>query len=340
MIYAIILAGGRGERFWPLSTLKRPKQFLRLCSQESFFIETLRRIKPLVIPKNIYVSTSVDYKRVVFRSVRNFKIPLRNILLEPVPRNTLAPVAFLTKHIFSINPQAVVIILPSDHLIYNTNRFVKELKQAVSLAEDGYIVTLGARPTRPETGYGYIKSGKKLDRAFKAFQVSRFIEKPNKQKAIRLSNKKGVFWNCGIFIFQAKVFLEELRKYAPEVFRKLYSPGTLKELWNRLPALSIDYALIEHTLCAAVIPIKHNWSDIGSWLSVYEILPKDKCGNHFRGKVVGIDTQDTLIWIDKGKLAALGLRDLLVIKNKENILICAKDKAQEVKKAVSLLSQD
>jgi len=337
--YAIILAGGTGTRFWPLSRELEPKQFLNVCSIRPMIEETIDRINPLIKKGNIYIATSSIYNRKIKKCLKKLKIPSGNILLEPESKNTFAPIAVLSKNINHLDSDAVIVALPSDHFIKHQNRFLKLLSKGIEIARCGYIVSLGIPPQRPETGYGYIKTKAKI-KIF--YLIEKFIEKPNLIKAKKFIRDRRYYWNSGIFIFRPQVMLEEIKKFAPRVYKIIMQVKNKKDfnrLWHRLPSISVDYAIMEKTRRMALLPAACGWIDLGSWEAIGEIAKKDKNGNIFQGKSIDIGSKDTLVWSDKRLITTLGLNNIIIVDTEDALLVCRKDMSQDVKKAVGLLKQ-
>jgi len=342
--YAIILAGGIGSRFWPLSSELEPKQFLELGASRPMIEETIDRVSRLIKKDNVYIATNKMYYKKIKKYLSRFDIPFKNVLLEPESKNTLAPIGFLSKRIYDINPEAVCAVLPCDHFVKNRNRFLKLLSKGMDIAKLGYIVTLGIPPTRPETGYGYIKISSEL-RAQSSEQyckVIKFIEKPNLKKAKEFLKDKRYYWNSGIFIFRPEAMLKEMKKLKPDVYRiimRLKDKGYLGRLWHKLPAISIDYAIMEKTQNTVLLPADYGWIDLGSWQAIEELAKKDKDGNISRGNCINIGSKNTLTWSDKRVVAALGLKNIIIVDTKDALLVCAKDRTQDVKKVVRILKK-
>jgi len=338
MNYAIILSGGIGSRLWPLSSRKEPKQFLNICSAKSTLEETLRRIGGLIKNEHIYIATNRLHVKKIKGCTKKSGIPKENFLFEPKGKNTLAPIGVLSHRISLLDSDAVVVVLPCDHLIRQRNKFLRLLAKAINVAGDGFIVTLGIRPTRPETDYGYIKVKSKIKhQKSKIYKVKKFIEKPRLSKAKRLIKDKGVFWNSGMFVFKASAILEEIKKYVPDAYniiKQIRNKQDLKRLWHRFPSISLDYGVMEKTKKAALLPADFGWVDLGSWRAVAEIMKKDKNGNIFKGKCIDIGTKDSFVWSDKGLVATLGLNNIIIVDTKDSLLVCSKDKAGDVKKLI------
>lgn len=340
MTYSIILAGGIGSRFWPLSTDKKPKQFLSLCSNQSLMVESINRASLLTPRNNIYIATNKIHKNLAFDCLKKMRIPKTNFFFEKKGKNTLAPISALTRIIYGKDKEAVIAVFPSDHFMKNKNTFLGALKKAVSCAKDGSIVTLGIRPQRPETGFGYIKVKSKVKSKKKeAYEVDKFIEKPRLQTAKRLMKDKNYYWNAGIFIFKAAILLEEIKRFQPKVYKilaKVKNLSDLDKVWHEFSFVSIDYAIMERSDKLKLIPLDCGWSDLGSWRALEEIRPKDKNGNIIIGKNIDLGSKNTIVWSEK-LIVTLGLNGLIIVDTSEGLLVCSKDKAQEVKKAVELL---
>jgi len=339
MKYAIILAGGIGSRFWPLSKADEPKQFLKLCSDKPMIEETIQRISGLINKKNIYIATNKAHSQKVRDCIRRTGIPLENIFFEPKGKNTLAPIGVLSNIIHQKDPEALIAVLPSDHLIRETPIFLKLLVKAMIAARNGNIITFGIKPDKPETGYGYIKIRPKTkDQRPKTYRVERFIEKPPLEKAQKFLRDGKYYWNSGIFIFSAVVMLNEIKKFQPDTYKIITkNKQELARLWNRLPSISVDYAIMEKTARLALLPADYGWSDLGSWEALEKVMKKDKNNNILRGKCVSLDAKDNIIWSDNRLVAVLGINDVIIVNSKDAVLVCAKKSAQDVKKIVQML---
>lgn len=339
MRYAIILSGGIGSRFWPLSRKKEPKQFLRICSSNSLIEETLKRIRPLVPAGNTYIAASSIHSDKMKGCLKKSGIPLKNVLFEPEGKNTLGPIALLSKSIASLDPEAVITVLPCDHFVKEKGLFLKLVKKGIGIAQRGYIVTLGVPPNRPETGYGYIKI-KTRHRDF--CTVDKFIEKPQLRRARVFLKDKRYYWNSGVFIFRADIMLGEVSRYAKAAYKiinEIRLGESFNKLWRRLSPISIDYAVMEHSKKIALMPAECGWTDLGGWQSLGEVIKQDTRGNIFKGRCIDMDSSNSFIW-SEGKLAAtLGLDNLIVVNTADALLVCSRDRAQEIKELVELLKQ-
>lgn len=337
--YAIILAGGIGSRFWPLSRHCEPKQFLNISSKKSMIEETIQRILALIERNNIYIATNKIYHKQTKDSLGGLGIPTKNILFESESKNTLAPIGLLSKNIYSKDKDAIILALPSDHYIKDKVAFLKVLNKAIVVAQKGYIVSLGITPQRVETGFGYIKV-KSKSKSF--YLIDKFIEKPSPIRANRFVRDKRFYWNAGIFIFRAKVILEEIKRFAPydySVITRINDQNSLKRLWPKLTSISIDYAIMQKCNKMALIPANFGWIDLGSWQAIEQLSKKDPDGNIFKGNCIDLGSRNTLAWSDNRLLATIGLDNIIIVDTKDAILVCAKDRAQEVKKLVEILKE-
>ncbi|TRZ95034.1 mannose-1-phosphate guanylyltransferase/mannose-6-phosphate isomerase [bacterium] len=334
MNYVIILAGGVGSRFWPLSRELEPKQFLNICSKKPMLDECLSRIKGLFPKENIFIATNKAHRKKLNACLKRYNLPNKNIFLEPEGKNTLAPIAFLSKKINESDPDASILVLPCDHFVRDKRKFLKLLKKGLEVSKQGQIVTFGFPPKRPETGYGYIKvKSKKKD----FYSIEKFLEKPDLARAKELIKDKHYYWNGGLFIFKPSVMLGEVKKFKPEAYKALQIKKNFKRLWRSLPSISVDYAVMEKTKKAVLMVADYGWLDLGSWQSMEEILKKDKSGNIFKGNCLDLGSKNTLVWSEGQLVATLGLKNMVIVATKDAILAAAKDKTQEVKKIVQIL---
>lgn len=339
MNYAIILAGGSGSRFWPLSRYYEPKQFLNICSARPMLEETIGRILHLVKRDNIYIATNKIYQEKTKSCLKGLSIPGRNILFEPEARNTLAPIGLLSKMIYEKNKEAVILVFPCDHSIKNRVKFQKALNRAIAVARRGYIVSLGVVPDRPQTGYGYIKVRRK-NNGF--YLIDRFIEKPDIVRAKKFIKDKHYYWNAGVFIFKAHVMLEEIRRLAPydrRLITKINDKKSLNKLWPKFTSISIDYAIMEKSNKMALVPADFGWLDLGSWQAIEQLAEKDACGNIFRGRCVDLGSKNTIAFSDNRLLATLGLDNIIIVNTRDAILVCSNERTQDVKRLVEILKQ-
>jgi len=349
-LYAVIMAGGSGTRFWPLSRKRTPKQFLPITTERTMIEETFRRVLPLVPARRVYTIASAAQSRTIRRLLP--KMPGSNALVEPRARNTAPSLILATAHIYRRNPDAVVAVLASDHLITNEPLFLKKLEAAaVAAARTESLVTFGVKPTFPSTGYGYIHFSKDGARRFTGepfYSVRSFREKPSLEKAEEFL-KSGVYaWNSGMFLWRASVFARALERYSPEYFpywrrtlealEKRTRTG-LTEIFDEIPALSIDYALMEKAEGTIVCAGDFGWSDVGAWSALGDLWTRDENNNARRGDVVSVDASENIIH-NPGKLTALlGVDGLIVVQTKDALLVGRKDRDQDVKKILELLEK-
>lgn len=346
---ALIMAGGRGERFWPKSRKTLPKQFLSLTGDGKTMIQlTVERILPLVEMDDIYIVTNKDYRQLVREQLP--EIPERNILCEPVGRNTAPCIGLGAMHINQKYDDAVMMVLPSDHLIKQKKLFVDILGQACEIAEeDGNIVTVGITPSYPETGYGYIKflTEKKKGSAFK---VEKFVEKPNMEKAKEYLASGDYLWNSGMFMWKVSTILNKMQTLLPQIYQKLTQIGeaigtpeedkVLQEIFPTVESISVDYGILEKTDSIYTLPGDFGWDDVGSWLAVSRVRGTDENNNVLTGNVLAVDTTDCVVEAQEKLIATVGLKNLIVVDTKDAMLICEKEKANDIKKVLETLRND
>lgn len=349
MLIPVILSGGSGTRLWPLSRKNLPKQFLALVDEElTLFQQTLDRASRLPDAHVPIIVCSEDHRFVAAEQARaQLEDKPAAIVLEPMARNTAPAIAAAALLAQEIDSNANIIVFPADHIIYDNDSFINAVTAACPLVEAGYLVTFGIRPRAPETGFGYIRRGEKIDES--AFKVEKFVEKPSLPTAIEYLESGNYEWNSGIFMFKASEFISELSLYAPDILKHV---GTAvlnadkdmdfirldEAAFKSSPDVSIDYAIMEQTKKAAVVPVDRGWNDIGSWSSLWEVSPKDDNKNHLKGDVIAIDTTSSMIMShERHVIATIGLNDLIVISTPDATLIAAKDKVQHVKSIVDQL---
>lgn len=346
-IFPVIMAGGSGTRFWPLSRAKRPKQFLSLATQKPLITETAQRLRGLANPKDVHVVCGKVHAAPVKRLVPG--ISSANILVEPAARNTAPAIALACLHVAKKDPQGIVAVLPSDHHISRPDAFRAQLAQAAEVARAGHIVTLGIQPSRPDTGYGYIRVGEPLAGHGAARSVKAFVEKPDLATAKGYLASGQYLWNGGIFVFRADVMLQALERHMPELWKGLqkiqaavgkrtYAKVLARE-FPKLPSISIDYGVAEKAENIAVVPGDFGWSDVGSFAAIPEVRALDASGNVVTGKnALAIDCQGCVVLgQDKRVLAVIGMTDVVVVDAGDAILVVPKDKSQDVRKAVDAL---
>ena len=331
---AIILAGGTGTRLWPLSRTNYPKQFLKLKGMnQSIFQMTFKRCLKLTDPGHIYIVTNNNYKFLVAGQIEElgYKIHEGQILIEPVGKNTLPAIYYGVKEIQKKGDDTIL-VLPSDHFIKDEQRFMKTVKKGESLAEE-YILTFGIYPTKPHTGYGYIKP---KDPIGAGYRVDEFKEKPDGKTAMTYLDM-GYLWNSGMFMIKTDLFCREVKEHLPEVHEAFQAQG-LQEIYEQTPSISIDYGLMEKSKRVAVIPLDIPWSDLGSFDAFYDEFKSDEHGNLNLGDDILIDSSNNLLYTNKDKAVALiGVQDLIVVDEKDALLICQRNASQRVKEVVDRL---
>ncbi|MBI3990662.1 MAG: mannose-1-phosphate guanylyltransferase [Candidatus Omnitrophica bacterium] len=345
-LYAVLMAGGQGERLWPCSRKEKPKQFLAIGAPRSLIQETYRRVRLLVPPERILVVTGIEQVKLV--STHLPELPRENILAEPMGRNTAACLGLSAIHIHSRNKDANLIILPADHIIKNDSAFKKNILTAARFAEAGdYLVTLGIKPTYPSTGYGYIKVGNKYKSAG-IFKVDEFVEKPGIAVAGRYLKSGKFLWNSGMFAFKATTLLSAIENHMPDLYSGLQKISramnrqnyikTLSAVYSKLPKISIDYGVMEKSDNVYICNVEFIWDDVGSWDALRRIIKPDKDGNVSTGKVIMLDTKDSILVSEPGHLiATMGISDLIVIHTKTSTLVCPRACADNIKSLVGKL---
>lgn len=343
---ALIMAGGRGERFWPKSRKSLPKQFLSLTGDGKTMIQlTVERILPLVDMQDIYIATNRSYKALVRQQLP--ELPEENILCEPVAKNTAPCIGLGAMHIAKKYEDAVMFVLPSDHLIKYNAMYLDTLRRASEVAEEGEnLVTLGIMPDYPETGYGYIKFQPDARKGV-AFEVERFVEKPDLETAKRYLATEQYLWNSGMFIWRVSTILHNMEKYLPETYAGLCrirdAIGTseenevLEKEFALFKSESIDYGIMEKADHIYTLPGSFGWDDVGSWNAVERIQPANEFGNVVNGNAVTVDTKRCIIQGGKKLIATVGLEDIIIVDTDDALLVCEKGDAGEIKKVLENL---
>lgn len=353
--YAMIVAGGGGTRLWPLSRKNMPKQLLALTEDHSMFKASVDRLLPLFRPENIYVVTGHVYAEEMRAEVP--EIPAANFVIEPSARDNAAAAALGISVIAKRNPQATIAYLTADHHIAKKERFLDVLSAACDLATENHVVTLGITPSYPSTGFGYIHQGAKLPgstgnvNGFTCYESLGFKEKPDLFTAMGFLADGHYTWNSGMFIWKASKALAEYERQQPEMYGfmrqlmdvvdTLHYESTLHTLWETIPRIAIDFAIMEGAQNMAVIPVDIGWSDIGSWASLFEVLDLDEFGNSFRGRAPNTivrDTHNTLVYSDR-LTVVIGVEDLIIVDTEDALMICHKDRSQEVRDVVKHLRE-
>ena len=350
MLHGVIMAGGSGERFWPLSRKATPKQLLKIVGRKTMIEQTAARLRPLVDESRTWVVTTADQAPALKRLLPG--VPDSHILKEPLGRNTAPCIALAAYAIAREDPEAVMAILPADHVITPKREFQKTLRAGARAAEEtGGLVTIGVAPTFPATGYGYIRRGKKAGRfgAADFYRVDRFIEKPDPARARRLVESPLYSWNSGIFVWSLSAISAALEEHLPGVADQLRPlrelplrrrAAFLRETYPGLPSVSIDYGIMEKHRRVLVTAAGFQWDDVGSWAALDKYLPADRAGNRGRGEVA-VTGSENCLGVSTGPLIGLvGVSDLVVVATSDAVLVCPREKAQEVKKLVAKLREN
>ncbi len=344
----MIMAGGTGTRFWPLSRKKKPKQFLPIISDKTMIEETVHRILPSIPYSRIYTSANEEQTQARHKLLP--EIPESNLLVEPQGKNTAPSLILATASIHHQNPEAVVAALPADHLIREADVFLIKLEAGASAASDSEnLIVFGIPPSHPATGYGYIQFSEESPtriREEKFFKVLEFKEKPELEQAKSFLNKGNYYWNSGMFIWQVSVFARKLEQYAPEMFlywQRILSAlekddaANIQAIFDDIPSISIDYALMEKAPDVWMGVGDFCWSDVGAWSSLRDIWPQDDKENALRGANIALDAENCLLHNPRKLTALVGVKDLVVVDTEDALLICHKDQDQKVKDIVEIL---
>jgi mannose-1-phosphate guanylyltransferase len=355
--HAVILAGGRGTRFWPRSRLRRPKQLLNIVGSETMLQQTAARLASLVPWSRMWVVTNAEQAAQVRAQLP--RLPVAQLLVEPCGRNTAAAIGLAAAHLRARRGDALMAVLPADHVIRQPGRYRRIARAALALArEPGRLIVLGIEPTRAETGYGYIERGAMAARAFgsPAYAVRRFTEKPGRARARRFLDSRRHFWNAGMFFWRASTYFDRLHEHLPATAKALEQlsgaigrPGyrrLLARIYPRLENISVDYGVLEPASRAPqraarvlVLPAEIGWCDIGSWASVYELLARRPGENLTAGPLLARDARENYFWVPDKLVAAIGVRGLVVVETPDALLLCPRNRAQEVGRIVRELER-
>ncbi len=349
MVYAVIMAGGIGSRFWPQSRENNPKQFLAIHDEDTLIRNTLSRLQCIVPDERVFV---VTHRRYVDQTREQLpSVPLENIVAEPVGRNTAPCITMAALQLLARDPDAVMVALPADHVIRNVGQFHKALRTAIDKAQEkDTLVTIGIEPTHPETGYGYVQYDSQAERdgnAMEALPVRTFAEKPDVETAERFLDSGDFLWNSGIFVWRADAILHAVQRYLPKVFRAFeplrnapggaQEPDAIAEAYAKSPSISIDYGVMERADKVFVVPASFGWSDVGDWTAVYALRKKDKQGNTLKGNTILNDSSRCLVDANQRLVVLIGMHDTIVVDTDDALLICNRESAQQVKNVVDYL---
>jgi mannose-1-phosphate guanylyltransferase len=349
-IQAVIMAGGSGTRFWPLSRKKKPKQFLPIISDKTMIEETVERLLPLISYQSIYTISNSEQTQAIRKLLPC--LPKQNLLVEPQGKNTAPSLILATAWIYLQNPEAVLAALPADHLIKDSSLFLRKLEAAAAAAKKAdCLVTFGIPPTYPATGYGYIhfskeKPQKVLNELF--YTVQEFKEKPTYEQARLFLDEGNYFWNSGMFIWRADVFAQKLEKYAPSLYHfweriiealKKKNKAEIASIFEEMPSISVDYALMERAKGVLVCEGDFGWSDVGAWSSLADTWSQDKHGNASRGESIILHSRNCLLWNPQKLTALIGVKDIIVVETEDVLLICHKEHDQKVKDVIEVINK-
>ena len=353
-LYPVIMAGGSGTRFWPLSRHLFPKQLLRIGGEHTLIQQTMRRVIGCAPASNVLISTNVAQADLIRVQLADWKEDLtKGFLLEPEGRNTAPAIAFAAIEVLARDPNGLMLVVPADHVVTGQRDFETAVQLAAQLASEGYLVTFGIKPSRPETGYGYIRPNGKTVLGkrgkLRGYAVQKFVEKPNVAKAAQYVKARNYFWNSGMFVWRAATILEEIRRHQPAIaaamdrIRELKSANApkqaIEDVYGKIKSVSIDNGVMERSSKAAVVPVTFKWSDVGSWGSLDEVAETTNAGNVMTGRVVDIESARSIVYADRRVVATIGLQDMVVVDTPDATLVCPKSRAQDVKKIVDVLKQ-
>jgi len=344
--YAVIMAGGTGTRLWPVSRKEKPKQFQKFTSSKTMIQETFARVTKVVSKEKIFVSTTQEYKRLVLEQLP--EIAESQLIIEPSARGTAAAIALVAKSLHTINSEAIVATVASDHAIKNVDEFISVIKSALETAEShrDKLVTVGINPTYPDTGMGYIKIGKEFSNGQRRiFYVDSFVEKPDKETAEKYLTSWDYLWNASYFIFSAKNFLDWTARFTPKILEVLNIPDRkeMAEKYNTLENVPIDTAMVEkmESENRLVVPSQLEWSDVGNWGALFDFF-KDSLKSEMivKGNHIDVDSHNCLVYSEDKMVATIGLKNTIIVETDDAILVANKDKVSEVKKIIDKLKEE
>jgi mannose-1-phosphate guanylyltransferase/mannose-6-phosphate isomerase len=350
LIHAVILAGGKGTRFWPLSRETLPKQMLNILGEDTLLRQTVKRLDGFDPPVDIWIVTIESLAQDIRFHLQALgkKASRIRFIIEPLGKNTAPAVGLAAITLSKILPTSIMMVMPSDHTIKDTKQFQEKLRLGIEVAKQGYLVTFGIKPIRPETAYGYIQTAHPLkDSNNEIFYVEKFFEKPDLKTAEGFIHQGNFYWNSGIFVWKASKILKEIEIHLPKLYQGLKKIGELKdlkdeafnEIYSSFDNISIDYGVLEKSRDVLIIPSDFGWSDLGSWTALDDILERDERGNILQGNSVNIDSENSTVIAGDRVIATIGLKDMVVIDTPDATLVSSKEKAQEVRKVVDALKK-
>lgn len=346
-MYAVVMAGGRGERFWPLSTTDVPKPFIPLPGPATLIQDTVQRLHGLISAENVLISIGEAHLNIARAQLP--QIPPENFIVEPIGRDTAACLGFCALHIEKRDPDAVMLALPSDHFVGNEEQYRNTLKSGFENLEGASGVVFGITPARAETGYGYILAEKPAIPA-DAWPVVRFVEKPDAATASEYLKSGNYFWNSGIFLWRNRKLLELFERHMPETYTGLNrlrgllgheaKQAEILQVFSILPRISIDFGILEKTTGLRLVPAEFMWDDIGNWAALERVLPTDAKGNISVGSHVALESENCILYSDAGNIGAFGVSDLIIVQANGKVLVCPKDRASDLKRLVTALGPE
>jgi mannose-1-phosphate guanylyltransferase len=346
-VYAVIMAGGRGERFWPLSTEERPKPFVPLTGPVTLLQETVARIRPLFPLERIFIALGEKHREIASSQVP--EVPPANFIVEPLGRDTAGCIGLSALYLAQRDPGAIMLALPADHFIADPEQFRQTILTGIENLEGSTGIVFGIRPDRPETGYGYVRAEKPAVRAA-AWPVLRFVEKPDAAKAVEYVRSGTYFWNSGMFLWRNSTLLALFEKHMPAVSRALNeirpllareaARGEVARIFSSLPRISIDYGILEKTSGLRLVPAGYHWDDIGNWASLARTVRADSSGNITHGMAVPVQSNNCILLCEDGSVALFGVSDLVVVKARDRVLVCNRERAAELKTLLSSLPEE
>lgn len=351
-LYAVILAGGSGTRFWPVSRSTRPKQLLPITGKKAMIVETFERMRPLVSPKNVWVVTHESQAKAIAKLLP--QIPKKNILAEPLAKNTAASIGWAAATIGDLDPDATLAVLPADHAIEPKEKFQNDLLKAAQLAAKGDLFTFGIRPSFPSSGYGYLERGARLSTDAPVYKVKRFTEKPDRATAERFLAAGNYYWNGGIFVWRQDAIRGAIESLMPKLHqalekilvaqKKRNAKGALKKIFASLDSISIDYGVMEKAPNVCLLETSFNWSDVGSWTALALLMQKPGQPNveifPGGGEFLQKDSSDCLVFSEEGHtIAAIGMKNVVIVRTPDATLVCPRERAEEVKNLVEELQR-
>lgn len=347
-VFSMIMAGGGGTRFWPLSRRNMPKQLLNLSGDDAMINETIKRCEPLIPIKNTFIVTN-KVQSEVMKNILIEEFPRDNILVESAARNTAPCILYAAMHIYEKYGDGILCVFPSDHYITEEKKFLEVLNNAINVADKSEkIVTLGIKPTFAATGYGYIKRNGESDYTG-AYKLESFIEKPNIERAKDYFDSGEYYWNSGMFIWKVSVVIELFKRFLPRIYKALSvvegkfltleGKKLIEDIYPKIDNISVDYGIMERLDEAYIIPGDFGWNDVGSWDALGAVFPADEKGNIIKADYIGYDTKECIIYGNKKLITTVGMYNTVIVDTDDAILICAKDKAQDVKYIVDMLKE-